>query len=157
LYGVFFFFQKKKQKAFVLLRRKLHLTHDSAKPTQAGLGACLQGNNQSISLFSREKSKKRFSASQKTVGCPKLGEADPGGLGACPQGNNLSISLPFQKKRQKALTCFSEDCTVPNLRRSRSWGFGGRSFDEVDVVCDGSLGAVGYHCLFGIRKSKFCN
>jgi hypothetical protein len=40
-----------------------------------------------VLLFPEKEAKSVVSASQKTVGYPTLGEADPGGLGACPQGN----------------------------------------------------------------------
>jgi hypothetical protein len=32
-------------------------------------------------------------ASQRTAGCPYLGEADPGGLGACPQETEQLVAL----------------------------------------------------------------
>jgi hypothetical protein len=47
----------------------------------------------------QKRSKSVSSASQKTMGYPYLGEADPGGLGACPQQNStLSGFLLFQKR-----------------------------------------------------------
>jgi hypothetical protein len=39
-------------------------------------------------LFPEKEAKSVSSASQKTMGCLNLGEADPGGLGACPKEIN---------------------------------------------------------------------
>jgi hypothetical protein len=46
-------------------------------------------------LLFQKRSKSVSSASQKTLGYPAFGEADPGGLGACPQQNSALSSLFF--------------------------------------------------------------
>jgi hypothetical protein len=51
-------------------------------------------------LLFQKRSKSVSSASQKIMGSPELGEADPGGLGACPRQNStLSHFLLFQKSK----------------------------------------------------------
>jgi hypothetical protein len=85
----FFFFQKKKQKAFVLLRRRSWAAQTSAKPTLGVWGRApkrlFDYSSNSLLHFPEKEAKSVCSASQKVMGCPNLGEADPGGLGACPQ------------------------------------------------------------------------
>jgi hypothetical protein len=92
---VFFPFQKKKQKALVLLRRR---NKPSVEASQSYRFWFFSGKEQNykrphdlfnsssgIFLFPEKETKSVSSASQKVMGYPKLGEADPGGLGACPQ------------------------------------------------------------------------
>jgi hypothetical protein len=91
----FFFFQKKKQKAFVLLSQKTVVAIISAKPT-LGVWGLVPKNLifrpyslkflLSIAVFFFQKKKqKAFVPLRGRSGSPNLGEADPGGLGACPQ------------------------------------------------------------------------
>jgi hypothetical protein len=54
-----------------------------------------------VLLFPEKEAKSVSSASQKTMGSPKLGEADPGGLGACPQQNSTLSGFFFSRKEAK--------------------------------------------------------
>jgi hypothetical protein len=51
-------------------------------------------------LFPEKEAKSVSSASQKVMGYPNFGEADPGGLGACSQQKSTTISS-FSGKRSK--------------------------------------------------------
>jgi hypothetical protein len=74
-----------KHSSFSRKRSKKHIVN-SAKPTLRVWGACPQQTSTvSGFLLFQKRSKSVSSASQKIMGCPNLGEADPGGLGACPQ------------------------------------------------------------------------
>jgi hypothetical protein len=95
---VSFFFQKKKQKALVLLRRRLSHTYNSAKPTQGVWGRAPSKSD--TLLFPEKEAKSVCSASQKSNTYPNLGEADPGGSGGVPPAK--AIPFFFQKKKQKA-------------------------------------------------------
>jgi hypothetical protein len=120
---VFFFFQKKKQKALFRFAERC----GCPKPRRNrpwGLRACPQQNStlSGFLLFhSTKRSKKCCSASRKDVDAQSLGEADPGCLGACPQQNStLSGFLPFPEKEAKCVCSASQKITLPNSRRSRS-------------------------------------
>jgi hypothetical protein len=91
-------------------------TQTSAKPTQGVWGRAPKENTvKSILLFPEKEAKSVCSASQKTIGYPNLGEADPGGLGASPQGKHYWKYSSFSRKRsKKRLFRFVEDNWVWN-------------------------------------------
>jgi hypothetical protein len=80
-------FPEKEAKSVVLLRRRPLAAQPSAKPTLGVWGLAPKKNSiqrvlfktsEYILLFPEKRSKKRGSASQKAIGCPTLGQADPG-------------------------------------------------------------------------------
>jgi hypothetical protein len=89
LYPLYLLFPEKEAKSVVLLSRRLWATQNSAMSTQLlqkktldlelGLSTVVPKNTL---LFPEKEAKSVSSASQKVMGYPKLGEADPGGLGA---------------------------------------------------------------------------
>jgi hypothetical protein len=83
--ALFFFFQKKKQKALFRFVEDFWLPKPRrSRPRESG--ACPQQNSAlSGFLLFQKRSKSVSSASQKIIGYPNLGEANPGGLGAYPQ------------------------------------------------------------------------
>jgi hypothetical protein len=87
---------EKEAKSVVLLRRRpiLFLENGTMRPkSNILLSICSRSlrvqviPNSTVShfLLFQKRSKSVSSASQKAMGYPTLGEADPGGLGACPQ------------------------------------------------------------------------
>jgi hypothetical protein len=113
---VFFFFQNKKQKAFVLLHGHFILKTRLSQPR--GLEACsrkLTNHINSILLFPEKEAKSVCSASQNKVlpwfenvgqsSSPKPPRSGPRGSGGVPPENRPIKSIIFfffQKKKQKA-------------------------------------------------------
>jgi hypothetical protein len=83
---VFFFFQKKKQKAFVLLSQKTGFpAYNSANPTRGvgGLPSIIAPSELSLAGGQPPAPPLLCEASTNSTKCPPIfGEADPGGLGA---------------------------------------------------------------------------
>jgi hypothetical protein len=83
------------------------------------------------------------SASQKTVHCPKLGEADPGGLGACPQKiSRISGFLLFQKRSKSVSSASQKTVQCPKLGEADPGGLGACPQQNSRLWGKGSGGCV---------------
>jgi hypothetical protein len=80
-----------------------------------------------ILLFPGKEAKSVCSASQKTVGCSNLGEADPGGLGACPQKNSTVNGFFFSRKEAKALVLLRRMLGLTQTSAKPTLGVWGRA------------------------------
>jgi hypothetical protein len=123
---VFFFFQKKKQKALFRFAEGQYSTQNSAKRTLGVWGRAPKEyilSNEAIELsgillFPEKEAKSVVPLRGRSI-YPKLREADPGGLGASPQR-----IFSLMKLRKRCSVSLKVNI-LPKTPRSGPWGFGG--------------------------------
>jgi hypothetical protein len=122
--ALFFFFQKKKQKALFRFVEDFWLPKPRrSRPRESG--ACPQQNSAlSGFLLFQKRSKSVSSASQKIIGYPNLGEANPGGLGAYPQQNSTLSGFLFQKRSKSVSSASQKIIGYPDLGEADPGGLG---------------------------------
>jgi hypothetical protein len=167
-------FPEKEAKSVVLLRRRPYPeTFREAEPR--GFGGWPPKKDHSwtfssvigliSSSFSRKRSKKRGSASQKTIPLKPSAKRNHGGLGAGPQKrpqldfqqcNWSNIFFFFQKKKQKAWFCFAEGYTPETFREAEPRGFGGWPPKKSRIYGNGNVFDLVYSSFSRKRSKKRC-